>query len=240
MGMNWIQYWRNSLIDADNGKGALNKKDLKTYYKTVLTDFSAGMLEQSNPVLNQIFSSEDNTIKVIKVHYRPVTYLVKKEHGQAYQGTIPQVLCPIICPVWVTRDGLFFSAGTPYIPRDVLSPQADDKFTVAEVSKLDDFLTLHDIPSYSEKEIVSIIESKVALEKQKNNWGHYYKFTQDLFKNVCSKNKVAELYALSGEGFIVKVDEVKGASTHILRLYDKLSETKYHLLYSSETVLNFV
>ncbi|MCG7491886.1 AAA domain-containing protein [Vibrio sp. Of14-4] len=240
--MNWIRYWRNSLADAEGGKGALTKKDLSTYHKTPLTNFSNGLFEPNNAILNRLFSNENATTRVVKAHYRPVTYLVKKEHGQDYRGRMPQVLCPIICPIWVTRDGLFFSAGTPYIPRDVLSPQADDKFTVAEMSKFDDFLTLHDISSYSDEEIDSAIKSKDAIEDQESSWKRYYKFAQDLFKNVCSKEKIDELYALSGSGFIAKVDEVRGASTHILRLYDKLSEVKCSLplfqSYATQSTLN--
>jgi len=227
--LSWTRYWRNSLADADSGKGALKKKDLPTYHRTRITDFSAGLFEHCNPILNKLFSGEEDNVQVVKAHYRPVTYFITKVHGQDYRGAMPQVLSPIICPIWITRSGLFFSAGTPYIPRDVLAPQADDKFTIAHVSELDDFLTLRSVPSYSDEEIVSAIQSKETIEAHSETWNRYYQLAQDLFKNVCSKDKIGVFYTQLDNAFVGKVDELTGASNHILSLYDKLSEVKSSL-----------
>ncbi|CAH6855427.1 DNA helicase [Vibrio chagasii] len=235
--LSWIRYWRNSLADADSGKGALKKRDLNGYHHTKRTNFSSGELEPSSQILRQIFADEDDKVLVVKAHYRPVLYTVTKQHGQDYRGTMPQVLSPVICPIWITRKGLFFSAGVPYIPRDVLAPQADDKFTIAKVSELDDFLTTCSIPSYSDEEIVSAIQSKETIAEQGKLWKQYYKLTQVLFKDVCSKQKISEFYTLLENGVIGKVDDITGASTHILSLYDKLSDSSHSspLLHSYAT-----
>lgn len=232
--LSWIRYWRNSLADADSGKGALKKRDLQGYYRTDRTTFSSGVLEPGNPILQKLFHDENDKVLAVKVHYRPVIYYVKKEHGQDYRGTMPQVLAPILCPIWISRKGLFFSAGVPYIPRDVLAPQADDKFTIADVSELDEFLTIRSVPSFSDEDILSAMLSEDTIAEQGKLWQKYYELSQDLFKNICSKNKIKEFYAPLHKEFIGKVDENTGASFHILKLYDKLSESNHtSLLLSS-------
>lgn len=235
--LSWVRYWRNSLADADSGKGALKKRDLNGYHHIKRTNFSLGMLEPNSKILHKLFVDEDDKVLVVKAHYRPVLYTVTKQHGQDFRGTVPQILSPVICPIWITREGLFFSAGTPYIPRDVLAPQADDKFTIAEVSKLDDFLTTHSIPSYSDEDIVSAIQSEETIAEQNELWKQYHKLAQELFGDVCSKQKISELYTLLEDGVIGKIDDITGASTHILSLYDKLSDSNHSspLLHSYAT-----
>ncbi len=221
---NWLRYWRNSLADAESGKGALKKSDIKDYHRSGKSHFTDGLLASDSEELAKLFAGEAAKVSVIKAHYRPVLYAVTKQHRQDYRGTMPQLLAPIICPIWVTRQGLFFSAGTPYNPRDVLSPQADDKFTIADVSTLDEFLTTRSVPSYSDEEIVSAIQSKDTIREQNKLWQHYYKTAQDLFKEVCIDQKIAEYYTVLSYGLIVKIDDVTGAASHILKLYDTLLE----------------
>lgn len=54
---------------------------------------------------------------------------------------MPSVLTPIVCTFWVNREGLLFPHTTPFIPRDLLDPQGNDTFNIADVDKLDEFLT---------------------------------------------------------------------------------------------------
>lgn len=223
--LSWVRYWRNSLADSDSGKGALKKRDLNVYSRTQRDLFSRGALERTNPILNALFHDEKDNVQVVKALYRPAVYFVQKEHGQDFRGAMPQVLSPIICPIWVTREGVFFSAGTPYIPRDLLAPQSDDKFTIAQVSDLDHFLTRHNVPSFSDEEIVSAIQSKETMEDHSKSWEQYYTFTKTLFSEVCVQNDLTTFYAHLDSGFIGKIDDVTGASTHILSLYDKLIGT---------------
>ncbi len=239
--MRAYRYWRNSLADADSGKGALKKRDLQQYDRTERTAFSSGSLEPDSPILGKLFHNEDNKVLAVKANYRPVVYYVKKEHGQDYRGTMPEVLSPILCPIWISRTGLFFSAGTPYLPRDVLAPQADDKFTIAHVSKLDEFLTTRSVPSFSNEDIFSAVQSKETIAEQGKLWQQYYELAQSLFKDVCSKDNLKKFYVALENGFVAKADSSSGASTHILKLYDKLSESdKAPLLlnsYSNRSVI---
>ena len=223
--LSWARYWRNSLADADSGKGALKKRDLQQYDRTERTAFALGSLEPDSPILEKLFHNEDDKVLAVKANYRPVVYYVKKEHGQDYRGTMPEVLSPILCPIWISRTGLFFSAGTPYLPRDVLAPQADDKFTIADVSKLDEFLTTRSVPSFSNEDIFSAVQSKETIAEQGKLWQQYYELAQSLFKDVCSKDSLKKFYVALENGFVAKADSSSGASTHILKLYDKLSES---------------
>ncbi len=151
--LNWIHYWRNSLADTDSGKGILKTKDLDIYHRIERNIFSTGQIQSNHFLLQKLFKGVPEDILALKVLYRPVVYVVELEHGKERHIFAPKIISPILCPVWISRRGLFFSAGMPYIPRDLLAPQTDDKFTLASVAELDSFLLTREVNCYTDNEI---------------------------------------------------------------------------------------
>lgn len=104
----WIHYWRNSLADADSAKGALKKQDLKNYVRTTTDEFKEGKLKPDSTLLEDLFRNEPDTLTAVQIHHRPVTYYLRKVHGKDYSGNMPSVLTPIVCTLWVNREGYYF------------------------------------------------------------------------------------------------------------------------------------
>jgi len=230
---NWLHYWRNSLADAESGKGALNKKDLKSFLKAEVPSFQLGSLVSdaddslTSSVLKDLFDGESDNTQLVKVLIRPTLYISKYEHGKKHSSTRPDVISPIICQVWISRGGYFYPAGRPTIPRDLLTPQADDKFTLFDVEDLDTFYTGKDICTFTEQEALALVEHEGDSDKRYQDWGQYYDLSRELFKalNVDeTKSKIATGYQPEEQrkSYFVKVDDAVNAARNIIRLYDWL------------------
>ncbi|NMV42338.1 hypothetical protein HKB00_00385, partial [Vibrio parahaemolyticus] len=102
---------------------------------------------------------------------------LRKVHGKDYSGNMPGVLTPIVCSLWVNREGLLFPNTTPFIPRDLLAPQGNDTFTIADVDKLDEFLTTNEIPAQSTESIPAKFEQEEQYQNHQKDWHNYYGLT---------------------------------------------------------------
>ncbi|ASA57696.1 AAA domain-containing protein [Vibrio gazogenes] len=239
----WIDYWRNSLADADSAKGGLKKQDRKNYERTTTTEFKAGKLDSDSPLLKQLFHNESDAITAVNIHLRPVIYSLRKVHSKDYSANMPGILTPILCSLWVNREGMLFPNTAPFIPRDLLAPQGDDTFTIAHVDELDKFLTINEVPTLSAEHIPAKFDQKEQYQSHQEDWNNYYGLTQKLFTDYCNKNGIEQFYEdLQHGGLVNKVSECLGASRHILKLYDNLSDlnTALPLLdnYAAKTVTN--
>lgn len=175
----WIHYWRNSLADAESAKGILNKQDLNNFVRATTDEFKEGKLKPDSTLLEDLFRNEPETLTAVKIHHRPVTYYLRKVHGIGYSGNMPSVLTPIVCTLWVNREGLLFPHTTPFIPRDLLAPQGNDTFTVADVDKLDEFLTLNELLAQTAESIPAKFEQEEQYQSHQKDWHIYYGLTQN-------------------------------------------------------------
>lgn len=239
----WIHYWRNSLADADSVKGGLKKQDLKNYEQATTDEFKEGKLTPDSPLLEHLFCNEPENLPAVQIHHRPVAYYLRKVHGKDYSDNMPDVLTPIICSLWVNREGLLFPHTTPCIPRDLLAPQGDDTFTIAGVDKLDKFLTINEIAPKSAESIPAQFEQEEQYQNHQKNWHDYYELTQKLFADYCDRTLIDQFYeCIESCGLVNKISECSGASRHILKLYDNLSNSSIALplldTYATKTVIS--
>ncbi|TLX47325.1 DNA helicase [Pseudoalteromonas phenolica] len=239
----WILYWRNSLADADSAKGALKKQELKNYVRATTNEFKEGKLKPDSKLLQDLFHNEEDTLNAVEIHYRPVTYYLRKVHGKDYKNNMPDVLTPIVCTLYVNREGLLFPHTTPFISRDLLAPQGNDAFTIAEVDKLDEFLTENEIPKQSTESISAKFEQKEQYQNHQKEWQNYYELTQQLFADYCDRSRIDQFYEhIESGGLVNKISDCLGVSRHILKLYDKLSTSNTALplidSYATKTVIN--
>lgn len=230
---NWLRYWRNSLADAEAGRGAINKKNLRSHISVNVAQFQQGTLQNdANSELNKenlkiLFAGEPEKTRIIKALIRPVIYISKYEHGQKHTSSRPDVLSPIICHVWISRNGKFYPAGKPTVPRDLLSPQDDDKFTLYSVDDLDAFQTQNEIQVFNEQEAQALAENELIPGKQYQEWEQYYKLAQTLFTALNSDETKLKLSAgylpeKNKKTYLIKTDDAINTSRNILRLYDWL------------------
>lgn len=220
----WLRYWRNSLADAESGRGALTKKALGQTDYLERTVYRDGRLPSDHPVLQKLFAEEEESTQVVRVALRPAVYKVLQEHGTKKRALYPDVITPLICGLWVARDGRLIPAEPPVIPRDLLAPQADDRFTLADVAEQDVFLSKHEPRVWSESQALALLEDS-ALEAHGECWQPYYDLSQRLFDTLCPKDLLKEVFVSANEARISRVDDQLGAATHIVKLYDWLSTT---------------
>ncbi|WP_433924458.1 AAA domain-containing protein [Vreelandella sp. 21] len=220
----WLRYWRNSLADAESGRGALTKKELGKTEPLASTVYREGRLPKNHPALARLFEGEEDATQLVRVVLRPAVYKVLLEHGAKKQALFPDVITPLICGLWVSRDGHLIPAEPPVIPRDLLRPQADDRFTLADVADQDRFLSKAEPKVWSESEAQTLLE-KSEQDEHQTRWKTYYNISRQLFDELCPKELLKTAFVSADEARIVKVDEQQGAAHHIIKLYDWLSTT---------------
>ncbi|MES3675780.1 AAA domain-containing protein [Halomonas elongata] len=221
----WLRYWRNSLADAESGRGALKEDDLKALWKVEPGIYKEGRLPLTHPVLARLFEDEPETTRLVRVVLRPAVYRSLQEHGKQKQALFPEVVTPLICMLWVSRQGVLIPAEPPVIPRDLLSPQADDRFTLSEVKAQDRLLTREAVSVWSQQEATALVE-EADSEKQESAWQAYYDASRRLFEQLVSREMLKEHFESADEARLLKVEQqAKGAARHILNLYDWLGGT---------------
>lgn len=229
---NWMRYWRNALADAESGSGALSREDKKAFSSIDAQAFRAGELTQTEDSrmcsVRKLFDGESEKTQVVPVLVRPALYTRKYEHGQKSTNSLPEFISPIICRIWISRSGRFYPAGRPTIPRDLLTPQADDKFTLCDVSDLDRFDTENEIVAFTEDDVRALVALEADEEKSYQGWGKYYEHSRDLFskliqgKESWSRINADYLPEQRQQSYVIKIDDAISASRNIINLYDWL------------------
>ncbi|CQH66445.1 Uncharacterised protein [Yersinia enterocolitica] len=62
----FASYWRNSLADAESGKGAFERKDADKFTRWI--DITAGCLDEE--IIRAFFEGEDDSVKIVEVLLR--------------------------------------------------------------------------------------------------------------------------------------------------------------------------
>lgn len=241
---NWLRYWRNSLADAESGKGALSKKEVNSFLKLDVSNFQSGAIDHNpndSAVIKPLFDGTSEKTYVVKALIRPAIYLSKYEHGKKRSSTRPDVISPIICPVWIGRNGQFYPAGNPTIPRDLLAPQIDDKFTIYDVEALDRFHTTNEASLLSEQDAASFVKPEEQQDISYTGWSSYYTLVRKLFSEVYqgeTKEKIEAGYLPDEKKriCIIKVDDAINAAKNIVNLYDWLQVNAF----SSPLLKNYI
>ena len=217
---NWLTYWRNSLADAESGKGALNQDDLKSLSVVDLTTFKAGCLPTNSAPLAELFKDEEDETQLVQVVFRPMVHKVRYQHGKKKSALYPDYVAPLLCRLWVSRSGRFVPAALPIIPRDLLSPLPEDSFTLLSVTEQDTFLTKREPTYWSYDEALTVLK-----DKNSQFWGDYCTVARELVA-LCERSALKEDFEAQESGYLIKANAQLGASVHIVGLYDWLSQTK--------------
>jgi hypothetical protein len=222
----WALYWRNSLADAESGKGSLKKKDVESFIDVGKDIFEKGVLPQD--IVSQLFSGEDSETRTVSIIYRPTILIKLLQHGKTLTGIYPEIISPVICPLYVNRQGYMYPSAPASVPRDILSPQDDAKFILGSVKGLDAFLTENPIHILNDSDIPNELNAS-DIEAFIDNWKSYYDHCLELYSNVCIGLKQSDLlthYSKPENVLLCKIGEYSGASRSILNLYDSINSSK--------------
>jgi hypothetical protein len=225
----WANYWRNSLADADSGQGILTKKDLEKGYLKVPRDIlKTGKVDLD--ILAQLFNDVDKDMDHIKVSYRPRVKARKLNHGKPNNKHFPEYFTALICPLWLTREGLLFPAEMVIVPRDLLSPQDSGKLALNDTDTLDKFLTTSSLQTIDEGDLPTKA-TKGELLQQSKCWTIYIEYCRDLYTEVCLDvdAKLVDDYEEPIYSLMIKSTQLTGVSNKILALYDDIITSKTEL-----------
>lgn len=224
----FTSYWRNSLADADSGKGAFERNEAGRFIRW--TNVSGGRL--NDETVRTLFDGEGEAVKNIRVVLRPAVYLRLLQHGKVRAAGAPGIVTPLVGFALLSREGFLFPAASITIPRELLEPLPNGTFSIGEMTRYDKYKTTHheslfaadDEQEYRAETDEQRTERHVRYQEQ---WQKYLKESEALLTNVAGEwCATHEQYELAGYGYIIKANQPGGAGIHILPLYDHLLACK--------------
>lgn len=224
----FVSYWRNSLADAESGKGAFERKDANKFTRWM--DIASGRLNEE--IVGSFFDGENESVKTVGILLRPKVWISLLKHGKELTAGLPGIVTPLVTPALLNRDGLLFPIAPATIPRDLLEPLPKGAFMIGTMSQYDKYKTTHNsitlIPDDEPQGRVENDEQRIQRYKMhQQTWEKYLTETENLLKNVAGKwLDHEEQYQLADYGYVTKENQLVGASRHILSLYDHLLTSK--------------
>lgn len=225
----WVSYWRNSLADAHSGTGIFSSNELEKIEKVDYQVLRNGKLPQS--IVNFLFQEEAQDTQVVSISYYPLAFSRSYQHGVLTGANgFPQYILPLMCNLWVHRNGYCLPASAPMISRDLLAPQADDTLALTTVAKLDNFFVQYPFTGYTKDEAVVGLMNTVDEKSHQTQWQPCYDNIELLFGELAKEALNLYLYKAVGSSFLQRADHINSAATrHIVSLYDWLYTNRAHV-----------
>lgn len=220
----FASYWRNSLADAESGKGAFERKDADKFTRWI--DITTGRLDEE--IVRAFFEGEGDMVKTVEVILRPKAWNRLLKHGKERTAGAPAIVTPLVTYALLNREGFLFPTAPSTIPRDLLEPLPQGTFSIGEMEQYDKYKTTHNSATFG---VDDEQEHREETDEQRSErraryqqlWQKYLTETNHLLENVAGKWVAThEQYESAGYGYIIKANQPGGASIHILPLYDHL------------------
>ncbi|MFZ1873178.1 MAG: AAA domain-containing protein [Chania sp.] len=224
----FASYWRNSLADAESGKGAFERKDADKFTRWM--DIATGRLDEE--IVRAFFEGEGDEVKTIEVLLRPKAWFRLLKHAKERTAGAPGIVTPLVTSALLNREGFLFPTSPTTIPRDLLEPLPKGTFSIGEMAQYDRYKTTHNSAIFvadNEQQRREENDQQRADRhaRYQEQWQKYLTDANTLLENVAGKwVSTHEQYEPAGYGYIVKANQPGGASRHILSLYDHLLTCK--------------
>ncbi|EIR0249996.1 ATP-binding protein [Shigella sonnei] len=222
--LGFASYWRNSLADAESGKGSFKRKDAQNF--THWHGIAAGRLDEA--IVSKFFEGEKDDVETVDVILRPKVYFRLLQHGKDRSAGAPDIVTPIVTPALLSREGFLYPTPATSIPRDLLEPLPKGAFSIGEIGQYDKYKTTHTTFSINfddsvDKTAETDEEREARYAALQQEWRQYLYDSERLLKSVAGDwIEKPEQYELAEHDYIVKTAQSGGASSHILSLYDHL------------------
>ncbi len=135
--LGFASYWRNSLADAESGKGSFERKDAKNF--THWHGIAAGRLDEA--IVSKFFKGEKDDVETVDVILRPKVYFRLLQHGKDRSAGAPDIVTPIVTPALLSREVFLYPTPATSIPRDLLEPLPKGAFSIGEIGQYDKYKT---------------------------------------------------------------------------------------------------
>lgn len=130
--LGFASYWRNSLADAESGKGCFERKDAKNF--SYWHGIAAGRLDEA--IVDKFFEGEKDDVETVDVILRPKVYFRLLQHGKDRSAGAPDIVTPIVTPALLSREGFLYPTPATSIPRDLLEPCQKGHFRLVRLSSM--------------------------------------------------------------------------------------------------------
>lgn len=224
----FASYWRNSLADAESGKGAFERKDADKF--TRWTDIATGRLDEET--VRAFFEGEGDEVKTVEVLLRPKAWFRLLKHGKERTAGAPGIVTPLVTSAFLNREGFLFPTSPATIPRDLLEPLPKGTFSIGEMAQYDRYKTTHNSATFGEDNEQQRREENDEQRAERHaryqqQWQKYLTEANNLLENVAGKwIATHEQYEPTEYGYVIKSNQPGGAGRHILSLYDHLLTCK--------------
>ncbi|GGJ88638.1 AAA domain-containing protein [Pseudomonas matsuisoli] len=209
------KYWRNCLADAERNNGALNDEELKAFIRQPEHVMLAGVLAEDT--LAACFRDEPESAERVVVSLRPYLFASTLEHG-AKRTNLPRYITPIVTEAILTRDGKLWPTAKTQVPRNILEPLERGSFAVANVKDVDEQLS-------KQRPLADPQWGEPATHQA--HWAEYQRYIGQLLKAICPHwPSEDDPYQRLPELLVMKEQASKGASQHIVSLYEHIQTTK--------------
>lgn len=228
--LSFASYWRNSLADAEFGKGAFTRSEGDDFTLWSATAIASGKLERQ--YIDQFFADEADNIDYVDIILRPKVFLRLVEHTKERTTGAPGIITPLIFGAKLSRTGYIFPLDDAQIPRDLLEPLPKGTFSIGNIDQLDHYKTLNKPLNIAVEEIEIDDEEETSRRKEKHQqqWRDFCTLNDQLLNAVAGEwLNNPEQYLIAHHGYIIKKEPSNGASRHILALYDHLIASKPNL-----------
>ena len=157
--LGFASYWRNSLADAESGKGSFERKDAKNF--THWHGIAAGRLDEA--IVSKFFEGEKDDVETVDVVLRPKVYFRLLQHGKDRSAGAPDIVTPLVTPALLSREGFLYPTPATSIPRDLLEPLPKGAFSIGEIGQYD---------KYIPRSLSTLMTALIRLPKRMKNGKH--------------------------------------------------------------------
>ncbi|MGE0077501.1 MAG: AAA domain-containing protein [Bacteroidales bacterium] len=191
----WLQYYKNSLADADRKLVQVSGEPIlvENYYiENVPVDFAFSLWNNSK--------DKENEDSLVAVDICPCSFQFEYEHAKG-KGKQVQIVYPFWIPAKMSKDGQLFPNGKPFFVRDYLSPNPKSFYTISSIQKVDECLQ--------------------RTEFSSNNWRKYWSDCESFLKLAIDKD-FSEYNIENERKIYVQKGELRNLSANILNLYNSI------------------
>ncbi len=207
------RYWRNSLADAELGRGAFRSNDVTAFIQADSAVLLRGQADAGT--VAALFRRSDAEAESRTVLLRPFVYRSRTMHGRQ-RSRLPEVLTPIVSRVTLFRDGRLAIPANTVVPRDLLEPIGRNALTIGTVEALDRFMTRLPGPG-------GTAEGEAEGGSAAPTWLGYRQYCDRLAQAVFPTLDGDKRFERTNAAFI-EAREESGPSRPIGALYDQIED----------------
>lgn len=223
-------YWRNSLADAELGKGCWYDIDSNSSHIRPRIELNNAALDRK--VTDDLFRTEASTTQSIEIAFYPLMFKLKIEHGSRKQYALPLIITPVVVKAVLHRSGSITPTGKTFIARDLLEPLDKHSFSVGHIDDLDAFLTNHPSPvpgnilrmaNLVDTDSHSDDSEDLAdnTEKLTQIWKYLLAYCDSMLDHVCRDDAInSNGYLRAREWMVRKIGGMDAPARRITSLYD--------------------